>query len=482
MKLKTWLLSSYLLVMALPLLLAYLLFAWINDYNEDQKVKEFFTTTVEMKDIQRVLDDPALYQTGSTFDEVARLANDKLSIQLFNHNGLVLYSSSPVQTVAVPVNRESLYEDLFSLQQNFRSHRYKAPVFDKGKLAGFYQIELAREGWVEAVSKRTKWTMILFSVLFILLYASVALFVNRKVNRRLTNLQNEMTAFARGHQPSHEKVTAQDEIGQLQQHFYDMQKKIVEARRLIEKDQQEREYMIAAISHDLKTPLTSIRAYAESLELNEKLTDEEKGEYRQIIIEKSNFMKQMLDDLLMFTLLQSPSYEMERTAVDGSEFFDMLVSDYEPLCRHKQIQLCSSANVTGEYAVNPKQLVRVVDNLMTNAIHHTETGGKIWIAALSEQSADWLFEFVAAVYTFDFRENVYVIVQNEGKGIAEEQIEFIFNPLYQADRSRNKKPAHGTGLGLSIAKQMMEKHNGDVQLFSKELVGTCVICRLPKVL
>lgn len=482
MKLKTWLFSSYLIVMVLPLLFAYLLFASINDYNEDRKVREFFTTTIEMKEIQRVLNDPSLFQPGASRDKIEELVNEKLSIQLLNQNGLVLYSSNPVQTVTVPVNRETLYEDLYSLQQEFRSHRYKAPVFDKTKLVGFYQIELARDGWVQAVSQRTTWMIVAFAAFFIVLYILVMLFVNRKVNRRLTSLQHDMTAFAQGSQLVEEKAISQDEIGQLQAHFYDMQQSITEARKRIEKEQQEREYMIAAISHDLKTPLTSIRAYAESLELNEQLTSEEESEYRQVIIEKSNFMKQMLDDLLTFTLLQSSAYEMNRTTVDGSEFFEMLVSDYEPLCQTKRIQLHTTANVLGEYAVNPKQLMRVVDNLMTNAIQHTEIEGNIWIAALSEYEVDWLYEFVQVSYSFDFVKNVYVIVQNEGQGIAEEQIQYIFDPLYQADEARSKHSTHGTGLGLSISKQLIEKHDGDIQFFSKEAVGTCVICRLPKLL
>ena len=482
MKLKTWLLSSYLVVMILPLLFAYLLFAWINDYNQDQKVKEFFTTTIEMKKIQRLLNDPSLFQPDATRDEVEKLVDEKLSITLLNQNGLVLYSSNPVQTVTVPVNRETLYEDLYSLQQEFRSHRYKAPVFDQSKLVGFYQIELARDGWMQAVSKRTTWMIIAFVALFIVLYSLVVLFVNRKVNRRLTSLQHDMTIFAQGNQMVKEKSTSQDEIGQLQAHFYDMQKSITEARKRIEKEQQEREYMIAAISHDLKTPLTSIKAYAESLELNEQLTSAEESEYLQVIIEKSNFMKQMLDDLLTFTLLQSPTYEMKRTIVDGSEFFEMLVSDYEPLCQTKRIQFHPSANVAGEYAVNPKQLIRVVDNLMINAIQHTEMEGKIWIAALSECNVDWLYDFVQAAYSFDFIKNVYVIVQNEGQGIEEGQIQYIFNPLYQADEARSKHSKHGTGLGLSISKQLIEKHDGDIQFFSKEAVGTCVICGLPRLL
>lgn len=479
MKLKTWLLSSYLVVMILPLLMAYLLFAWINDYNENQKVKEFFSTTMEVQKIQAILKEPALYIPKVTHPEIEQLITEQLSIILYNQDGLILYASNPIYSTQQAMNREILYEDLYTLKQGFRTHQYKEPVFDGSKLVGFYQIELAREEWVSGVSEKAKLTIGIFVVLFILIYISVIFFVNRKVNRRLIGLKDEMTVFASG-KSIQEKPTNQDEIGELQQHFYAMQRKMNEAKKIIEEEQQVKEYMIATISHDLKTPLTSIRAYAESLELNPDLTNEEKSEYRQVIVEKSNFMKQMLDDLLTYTLLQSQTYEIELVEVEGSEFFEMLVSDYEPLCEEKGIQLHVSSHVTDYYKVNPNQMMRIVDNLMSNAIKHTNLGGHIWLATESEKEIDWLYGFVKQSYVFNFEENMYIVVQNEGQGIATEKMERIFDPLYQADDARSKKDASGTGLGLSITKQMIEKHGGDVQFLSEEAVGTCVICRIKK--
>src|SRR5699024_2339666 len=72
------------------------------------------------------------------------------------------------------------------------------------------------------------------------------------------------------------------------------------------------------------------------------------------------------------------------------------------------------------------------------------------------------------------------IVQNEGKGIPENKLAYVFDPIYQADEARNKQNRHGTGLGLSITKQMIEKHHGEIEIFSKESIATCVICKLPK--
>lgn len=480
MKIKTWLLSSYLIVMILPLVTAYLLFAWINAYNNDQKVKEFFTTSTELANLKSILDDAELYQMKIERPEVDELASEQLSITLYSPEGFVLYASNPIFAQSFPVNRDKLYENLYALHQNFQMYSYKQPVFEGKEIAGFFQIEIARESWVTAVKERTWLVIAIFSAIFILLYTLVMFMVNRKLNVRLTGLKDEMTAFARGEEIEETKNNP-DEIGELKQHFYMMRNQINAAKEVIEKEQQAKEYMIATISHDLKTPLTSIHAYAESLDVNENLTHQEQSEYRKVIVEKSNFMKQMLDDLLTYTVLQSPTYEMELVEVEGDEFFEMLVSDYGLLCEEKEITLHESSDVIGIYEVNPKQMMRVADNLMSNAIQHANTDGEIWISALSHEESDWLFDFAKKSYAFNFNENMYFVVQNDGKGISESKIKQVFDPLYQADEARNKSDSRGTGLGLSITQQILEKHGGDIQVVSKEGIGTCVICQLPKI-
>src|SRR5699024_4180965 len=158
--------------------------------------------------------------------------------------------------------------------------------------------------------------------------------------------------------------------------------------------------------------------------------------YQHVIIDKSNFMQQMLDDLLTHTLLQSQSYELSTVTVDGEEFFDMIISDYDALVRDKDLQLVTENTVTGAYDVSPKQLIRVADNIMINAIQHTPSGGNVWIGTFSESEymPTWVFPYVTSRYEFDTTDNMYLIVQNEGKGINEEVTAHLFDPLYQVDQ------------------------------------------------
>jgi len=182
--------------------------------------------------------------------------------------------------------------------------------------------------------------------------------------------------------------------------------------------------------------------------------------------------------LMMYTLLQSSSYDLKLVTVDGAEFFEMVLSDYEPLCEDQGFTLDVHCQVDGQYAVHPKQLQRVIDNLMSNAWRYGKVGTTIGLAAVNAgKCPTWCFDFVKSVLTK--QEGCYVIVQNSGQGIHKEEIEKLFEPMYQADTARTKAGDRGTGLGLNIAKQIIEKHGGTIELVSKEGFGTAVLCWIP---
>jgi signal transduction histidine kinase len=481
MKIKTWLLFSYFIVMVLPLACAYFLFAWINAYYDDEKVGEHLQTWSQIQNMITILDNPNLFQRTSDHAILESLTNEETSIALYNPDGFVIYTSNEaiIPAKLLP-SKEEIYENLYALQQGYRAYTYKQPVFSEGNIVGFFEIQISRKEWTNAVQERTWITIIAFLIIFLLIYVTVAVLVNRKLNKRLALLMDQMTAFAKD-EKIEELPSGKDEIGELTKRFYEMKETIVKTQENLAKEQQEKEYMIATISHDLKTPLTSIRAYAESLAKEEQLTPKERKEYRNIIVDKANYMKQMLDDLLMYTLLQSTTYEMELIEVEGMEFFEMLVSDYDQVCKEKGISLNAFSKVYGKYMVNPKQMIRVADNLMSNALQHTKSGDSIGIGAFSNEKdiPAWVFPFVREKY--DFTNNkAYLIVQNDGEGIAPESISRIFDPLYQVDEARSKKDARGTGLGLSITKRIVEMQNGKVEVLSASGVGTCVIIELPK--
>ncbi|TQR37114.1 HAMP domain-containing histidine kinase [Lysinibacillus sphaericus] len=475
MKIKTWLLITFFIVMVLPITGAYSLYVWINAYYQDKNVGEYFEKLTELNQVKSVLENPLYYTKNADIKDIEALTNDQLSITLYSKSGLRLYSSDPLKLVFD--SKDRVFKGLYELKQNYNAFTYKEPVYQDGELLGVYEIQLVRKDWVKGVERRS-WLVIASSiVLFLLIYFAVMMLLNRKLNRPLHELMRQMRTFAKGEHVESNLVARKDEIGELAQTFLAMQDEIETARAHLKTEQHQKELMIASISHDLKTPLTAIQAYAESLQ-SKALTEEQQDEYRQIILTKSETMKHMLEDLLMYTLLQSTSYHLELVAVDGAEFFEMALSDYEQLCKDQGFKLEVTRDIAGMYAVHPKQLQRVIDNLMSNAWRYGAVGTTIGLAAVNAgQCPIGCFDFVSPA--LNKQHGMYIIVQNSGQGVKKEDIEKLFEPMYQADTARTKARERGTGLGLNIAKQIIEKHGGTVELVSKEGFGTAVLCWLP---
>lgn len=466
--------------MVLPLASAYYLFASTIDSHNEDKVEDYYEVYEDIQALKPLLRKKELYNAETSKKIIDEQANEEVAISLYNKDGYMLYSSETHKQQPIQ-SSENLYKNLYEIQEGLRSYTYKEPVLENGSVIGIYEITIARGAFVETIAKRGLAVTAIFILSFMIIYVVTAIIVHKRVNKRLTGLMNEMSAFASGYTYPETK-TGNDEIGELKRHFYQMREQITEAQAVIKAEQKDKEYMVATISHDLKTPLTSIKAYAEALQHQDTLSEAERQLYRNVILDKSDFMHQMLDDLLTHTLLQSQTYELSTVTVEGEEFFDMIISDYDALVQKRGLELVVENTVTETYEVSPKQLMRVADNMVMNAIQHTPKGGKVWMGTFSDvvHLPSWIFHYVQDTYVFDTTDKMYMIIQNEGTGISEYYKTHLFDPLYQVDQARSKKDAHGTGLGLSIAQQIIEKHGGKIMIYSKENQGACFICTIPK--
>lgn len=445
--------------MILPLVALYGLYISIDSYNQDKNVDEYFEKWAVVTDIKDLLDDPSLYKLNGSYEMVEKLTSDELMITLYSANGKIFYSSNLINSYNSFVSKNTVYKNLYELKQNYETFVYKEPVYEDGEIKGVYKITLVRSEWLEQVNTKSLFVVTSLIAVLLLLYGSVVYLLNRRLNKPVKRLMEQMRAFAKDEVTSPLPVN-KDEIGELTESFHLMQQEITATRKKLAMEQQQKEFMIASLSHDLKTPLTSIQAYTESIRQG-NLTENEHREYLQIIQSKSNYMKQLLDDLMMFTLLQSPTYELELVEVEGDEFFDMLLGDYEQISREKGFEAKTTVSVEASYFVNPKQLMRVVDNVLANAWTYTNPGGTIYVSAFEVPNIPpWSTGSLAERFT---EKGVYIVIQNSGATISPQQCEQMFDPLYQIDDSRSHIGQRGAGLGLSIAKQIVAKHDGIIK-------------------
>lgn len=478
MKLKKWLILSHLIVMLTPIISGLLLFIIIENYNKNTQVEHYISAMNKFKTYEQQLDNPEMYNGHSLKDKKFIVDKDRNSvkIELYNAVGQQIYSSD--DNIMSYIQKDILYSDLYKIQTGARAYTLKMPVFKDSILAGFYEITIAREEFVQAVNYRTVAMVLVFIVVILSIFILVMMLLNKKLNRPIKLLVEGMNKFALGDK-NIVNYKHSDEIGELISNFNDMKKDIEEKRKIIDEQQKSKEYMISAISHDLKTPLTAIRAYAEAMVNDESLEIKKNKDKALVILNKSDYMKSMIDDLMMYNLLTT-EYKMNFVDLEGDEFFEMLFSGYDESCEQRKIKLIVDINIEGKYKVDVRQMTRVVDNLMANALRYTPVEGNIWMGAFSLHSKmpEWLEVQVANKIELWKKEGLLILVKNQGEEIADKEKGKIFMPFYQSDNSRTKRLWNGVGLGLSIVKLVIEKHQGEVEVFS-EGNSTMFACWIP---
>ncbi|MHC0035406.1 sensor histidine kinase [Pseudoneobacillus sp. C159] len=474
MKIKTWLMLSYFVLMLLPVFFIYSFYEWIQSTYEKEAFEDYLQVESTISSLDRDLQELSLYLNSEKSQvNLDHLFQKDVTITLYNAKGKILFSNG--QGSAHSISPPVLFQDLYRLKTGIRDYSIKKPVFINGEIIGVYEISIKRIENIKRLETKRNLIIGLLVLTLVIVYVVMISLVNRKLIRPMKVLMKRMDQFGTG-----EKVESipfiKGEVGDLIRHFQRMRALLLKSQEKIQQTQKEKEYMIASITHDLKTPLTSIRAYSESVLYNQ-LTETEKKEYLQIIVEKADFMKRMFDDLTTYTLLQNTTRKIDKVVVDSEELFEMLLSGYNELSAQKEIHLKVDNVATGELRVNMNQLTRVVDNLVSNALKFTEPGKNIWLGAFTGEPPTWIFPPFLTQWKTN-PSGVCLIVQNEGKGIALAEQEKILQPLYQIESARTKN-VPGVGLGLSIVLMIIQQHGGFIDVFSKEGYGTAIICYLP---
>lgn len=480
MKLKHYLTISHLLVLITTILCVIIGIELNASYNMRTKVKDDLAARMEFIKYRDILNNPDLYNgkasiTASVNDIVL---NKEVVITLYSPSGLTIYSSVPGNERKVPV--DELYSNLNEVTYKYNIYTLRKAVFnEKSNIIGFYEMSIERQNLREVIEKNTIITMIVLCILVGIIFLIVIKYLNIKFTRPLSAVTHSMNEYAKGNTEVYINYKANDEIGELCKHFNAMKDEIEESKKTVEEEQKAKEYMIATISHDLKTPLTSIRAYTEMLKLI-NITDEKKrNEYLEIILSKCDYMRDMLDDLLTYNLL-SMNYQLTCVEVEGDEFCEMLYSGVEATCKQKHIHVETQIEVHGNYNVDVKYMTRVIDNIVSNAIRHTAEGKNIWLGAFSTDVVlpDWVDVQCKDALDKYRGPGLFLIVKNEGNTISEKDRENLFKPFYQGDEARSKKEHKGVGLGLSISKMIIEKHKGAIEAIPIKGVGNIMVCYL----
>ncbi|MBM4762162.1 ATP-binding protein [Bacillus sp. B15-48] len=223
-----------------------------------------------------------------------------------------------------------------------------------------------------------------------------------------------------------------------------------------------RDDFIANVSHELRTPISMLQGYSEAIVDGIAETNEEKQEMAQIIYDESLRMGRLVNELLDLARLQSGHMQLDVENVDLRPYMNRIIRKFQTLAKEKENELKIEFELDeNEYSFDADRIEQVLTNLLDNAIRHTERAS-ITVSVQSTDRGLLLFQ-----------------VSDEGPGIPEEDLPFLFERFYKGDKSRTRGRS-GTGLGLAIAKNIIDAHKGNISVTSKVGHGTTFSFYIPR--
>lgn len=302
-------------------------------------------------------------------------------------------------------------------------------------------------------SDRLGKSLLLIVLPFAVIMLLIAGFHSRQVSKPLNKMTRSLNHISEGYFDDKIEIRSFKEFEEMSEAVNNMLSKL----NAMENSRQE---FVSNVSHELKTPLTSIKILADSLVQQPDAPAEVYHEFLQDINAEIDRENRIITDLLELVKLDRKNGEMHIAMVSINELLEILMKRIKPIAQTHNVDLIYESYRKVDAEIDEVKLSLAISNLVENAVKYNKEGG--WVKV-----------------TLDSDHKYFVItVSDSGIGIPEESIQHIFDRFYRVDKMRARKTG-GTGLGLSISKSVVLMHNGQLRVESQEGEGTTFTCRIP---
>lgn len=288
--------------------------------------------------------------------------------------------------------------------------------------------------------------LIYITVILLIVSTAIAFFLAQMFTKPILEIQRVTKKIAIGDFSEILEIGRDDEIGRLGESINYM-------RVELSKIEQLRKDLIANVSHELRTPLSLIQGYAEMIRDVSGDNKDKRDKHVDIIVDESRRLSHIVDDILNLSQIQSGYVEMNKSEFSINELILSFIEKYKILSEKSGVGIESQLDRDIKIIADKSKIEQVLYNLVNNAFSHTNEGGEVRIITSINDGS------------------VKVEIRDNGEGISEDDIENIWDRYYKND-DKSKRGNLGTGLGLSIVKNILELHESEYGVTSKEGVET----------
>ncbi|HHU71908.1 MAG TPA: cell wall metabolism sensor histidine kinase WalK [Clostridiales bacterium] len=293
----------------------------------------------------------------------------------------------------------------------------------------------------------------IFAVTLVILVMVFAIYLSGKLTKPLTNVVNSIDRLSEGYLEEGVSIKGFNEVEKISDSFNHM----ISRMQKLESSRQE---FVSNVSHELKTPITSIKVLSDSLLMQEDAPVELYREFLTDIAEEIEREDKIITDLLSLVKLDKKAGDLNIVSININELLEQILKRLSPIAKKQNIELIYESFRPVIAEVDEVKLSLAINNLIENAIKYNIEEGWVRVSL----NADHKYFFIK--------------VADSGIGIPEDEQDSIFERFYRVDKARSRETG-GTGLGLAITRNVIQMHRGAIRVYSKEGEGTTFNVRIP---
>lgn len=481
MKLGTKLKISFVIIAVLPILLLVSVFAVLGTWqmkeiqdNYDMEVSNMLSLTnpvrlfVNMSDSvfaeikETVANDVDMMESKEYIEDINSKLKSKYSFIVVTKNDELVYQGCDYASDEDVMDVVPTYEDCIAQKNSFyvngekqyivRDETFKYSNGDNGVILIFTSVD----GVIPQIKRFVLEMVIALVVIVLLTGICLTLWIYSSVMKPMHKLTIATKKIADGDLDFTLETEKEDEYGNLFNDFEDMRIRLKQSAEDRIRDDNETKELISNISHDLKTPLTTIKGYVEGIMDGVADTPEKMDKYIHTIYNKANDMDRLIAELTTYSKIDTNRMPYNFAKVNVDEYFTDCVEElhYELEASDIKLTYFNYADKDTMIIADPEQLKRVINNIVSNSVKYIGKKQGTLNIRINDEG--------------DF---IMVEIEDNGKGMDAKELPYIFDRFYRTDASRNSNQG-GSGIGLSIVKKIVEAHGGKIWATSRPGTGT----------